>query len=161
MYASLALHSSCRAEAIICRLRSDLWVCVLCWKTERLSGSCLLRSIRRSLSLLLIMGTECIRGLMFCEASAEEWPALRWELKIAHQRLIKLMHTYCCQDLIKHAGEMHKDTKWHQMKRENINLSGLCKVVSSAEMCKLWFITVPVCTGYALLWSDFNALNLI
>lgn len=48
-------------------------------------------------------------------------------LKIARRSLIKWMHTYCCQYLTKHAG--HKDTTWHGMKRENINLSG--KQISS------------------------------
>lgn len=34
------------------------------------------------------------------------------------------MRSCCCQDLIKHAEEMHKDTEWHWMKRDNIHLRG-------------------------------------
>lgn len=78
--------------------------------------------------------------------------ALCWGPKIAHQRLIKLMHTYCCQDLIKHAGEMHKDTKWHRMKRENINLSG--KQISSRALIDSWKRGIDaVLLVHAIAWA--------
>lgn len=80
---------------------------------------------------------------------------LCWELKIAHQRLIKLMHTYCCQDLIKHAGEMHKDTKWHRMKRENINLSG--KQISSRALIDSWKCNIDAALLiHAIAWAHLK-----
>lgn len=129
------IHRVCFSVCFVLKVRASEWL--LFTKT----------CPRGSLSLLLITGTECVREVMFSRGVGWRIARVVLRTEIAHQRLIKLMHTYCCQDLIKHAGEMHKDTKWHGMKRENINLSG--KQISSRALIDSWKMEHGRCPAHS------------